>query len=201
MASAFSRRVLPALRSLRTASRRSLSTAAPHPAPSVGSDTPWIVGSAVVFGPIGAYVWYLKAGGGGSHGHDGGHGHDSGHAHAESHAESHTQAATPVADDEGTEAPVAEVQASVDDAASDDSPKNADAAESDSDTTTKFDSGAPGQDEEAEKGPVEQKEHPGEKKTGTFQSSSDSGPTDLGDARAAAVNDKQPKNVHNEASA
>ena len=49
----------------------------------------------------------------------------------------------------------------------------------------KWAEGAPGQTSEAETKP-DQKEKPGRSHTGTFQDSSDDGPTNLGDARKSA---------------
>ncbi|KAG8214500.1 hypothetical protein J3R82DRAFT_9556 [Butyriboletus roseoflavus] len=90
---------------------------------STPSETPWIIGSALVFGPLFLYLVSPSARKG-SHGN---HGHKSnpdehGDKHAQ-HVESH-QDVTPIADDEGTEVSGQEVKESMEKAFETDSPKD-----------------------------------------------------------------------------
>ncbi|GBE83044.1 hypothetical protein BKA93DRAFT_822505 [Sparassis latifolia] len=124
MASRLGRRLLslvvrPPIRASRGstgASRRLMSTAQ-HSEP--GSDKPWIIGSALFFGPLA--LWLLiptvkKA-------DDSSHGHNPSHGHVPS------KTLVPVKDDEGTEVAAAEVQTTMQDAFNTDSPKDAEVAE------------------------------------------------------------------------
>jgi len=92
------------------------------------SDRPWIIGSALVFGPLFLYLLSPSARKG-SHGHtDHGHKnhrdeHEDKHAqHVDSHREEDVK---PIADDEGTGVSGQEVQESMDKAFQADSPKDA----------------------------------------------------------------------------
>ncbi|KAL5501758.1 hypothetical protein ACEPAH_9018 [Sanghuangporus vaninii] len=90
-------------------------------------------------------------------------------------------------DDEGKEEDVSESQKIAFDT---NSPKDAQAHE---ETVARFDGGAPGQTEEADK--PEQKEKPAEtKRAGTFQDKPE-GPTNIGDARKEAKEHNAPKEV------
>ncbi|KAJ8468501.1 hypothetical protein ONZ51_g9604 [Trametes cubensis] len=199
---AFSRRLLSsALRApARPAGRRFASTSSGHGAKQ-SSDTPWMIGSALVFGPIAAYLLTSQGKDKGKHAADAHHG-KAAKAHAPSEelepakdeqpAEQSEQepasessdgklhGAPAMTDSEGTTASAEEINASM---------KQAFRAEEQDD---KFSQGAPGQTEEAETKP-DQKEKPGKSHTGTLQSDEDSGPTNLGDAREQAKSEKAPK--------
>jgi len=85
-----------------------------HPsAAKQSSDIPWMIGSALIFGP--ALAWCLSQSG------------NSNHAHHDAHSESKEQLS--VKDSEGTETPVAEVIESVDTAVAADSLKGPEASE------------------------------------------------------------------------
>jgi len=92
------------------------------------SDRPWIIGSALVFGPLFLYLVSPSARKS-SHGHTD-HGHKS---HRDEHGDKHVQhvdshreeEVKPIADDEGTEVSGQEVQESIEKAFQADSPKDA----------------------------------------------------------------------------
>ncbi|KAI0357502.1 hypothetical protein OH77DRAFT_1450959 [Trametes cingulata] len=92
-------------------------------------------------------------------------------------------------DSEGNTASAEEIDASMKQAFKANMPEDAQRAE---EKDSQFAEGAPGQTAEAETKP-DQKEHPGSSHTGTLQSDDDSGPTNMGDARAKATSKEAPK--------
>ncbi|KAH7927780.1 hypothetical protein BV22DRAFT_249174 [Leucogyrophana mollusca] len=200
-------RVLPVLRSsLRTSqrtstraafSRRTMSSGAPHS--SGGSDTPWMVGSALVFGPALLYLLSPSS-------------RKPAHAHIEKHdahrndanvKEPEAEEAPAMTDDEGTEASGAEIKESTDRAFSTDSPKDAQAAEE-----KEASEPAPSESSDA---PAEQGE-PSESEGSTQTKGADAistpspedkaqkeaegesnEPTNIGEAREQAVDEQPPK--------
>ncbi|EGN98463.1 hypothetical protein SERLA73DRAFT_183485 [Serpula lacrymans var. lacrymans S7.3] len=202
------RRVLSSSRPLRAPSARtsartvfsqrsmSSSTGGAHGS-SGGSDTPWMVGSGLLFGPA---LLYLLSPSARKSSHGDAHDHSS-HAHSEdaTHAtveeteqtedspkdaepavESQPAEDNSMTDDEGTKASGEEIQESVQNALNTDSPKDAQVAEeatsSDSEPApaASSDSAAEGEGEKNE-------------------------PTDIGQARAEAVTDTPPKKADPEA--
>ncbi|KAF7980017.1 hypothetical protein HWV62_40130 [Athelia sp. TMB] len=139
-----------------------------------GSDTTWIIGSAVVFIPTEQDA------------------HAHGHA-AEHHEEHALTEAEPVKDSDGTEASAEEISKSEKQAFDTDSPADAQAAE---EHHEKYANGAPGQTEESE---VDQDQEVGKGrsggKKGTFQKDEDEGPrpTDMSDARKLAKDEHPSK--------
>ncbi|PCH39910.1 hypothetical protein WOLCODRAFT_136555 [Wolfiporia cocos MD-104 SS10] len=119
----------------RVASRRSMASTAEHASASgsnpypIGSDRPWLVGSLLVFAPAAFYL--LSPSAKSSHGASHGASHD---AHAK-HDDK-----LPTEDDEGTEAPAEEVDASAKKAFDADAPKDAQAAEEGSEQQSMTDS-------------------------------------------------------------
>ncbi|KAI0074118.1 hypothetical protein K474DRAFT_1699891 [Panus rudis PR-1116 ss-1] len=101
----------------RSAGRRMMSSNA-HAEQGSKSDLAWQIGSAAIFGPAAIYLLMPQ-------------GKDKAHATASSHKSEHkksepeTSTAAPLKDDEGTEAPAHEVQASIQQAYNEDSPKDA----------------------------------------------------------------------------
>ncbi|KAI0667761.1 hypothetical protein C8Q78DRAFT_1082050 [Trametes maxima] len=207
----FSRRVVAhALRApraaVRPAGRRFASTRVEHAAKQ-SSDLPWIIGSALIFVPLGGYL--LTAGGKDK----GKHSADTHHAKAAAaHAPSEEQlpkaesapapaeepksedkpaeeapadgklhSETALTDSEGTTVPAEEVDASVKQASNADVPEDAQRAE---EHDAKFAEGAPGQTSEAETD-HEQKEKPSAR--------TDTAPTDIGEAREQATSKEAPK--------
>ncbi|KAI0373681.1 hypothetical protein BV20DRAFT_1118832 [Pilatotrama ljubarskyi] len=233
---AFSRRILA--QSLRARA------AAPRPAPAAGrrfassdvahgakqsSDMPWIIGSALVFGPLGVYLLTSSGKQKGHHAADVHHA-KAGKAHSPSEPliqegtlstsgetsapaeespkdefvqegpESQSQSASEsddgkvhgapaMTDSEGNTASAEEIDASMKQAFKANMPEDAMRAEAED---SKYAEGAPGQTAEAE-GKPDQEEHPGRPHTGTLQSDDDSGPTNMGDARAKATSKEAPK--------
>lgn len=125
----------------------------PHGA-SNGSDTPWIIGSALVFVPT---IIYLLSPSAQSNSHEAhsATGHDEPHAHEKSAPitpppPEPTKSEATIADAEGTEVPVEEVKASLALAITQDAPKEAAQAEAEAAESPKSDDGAPGQTSEAE---------------------------------------------------
>ncbi|TFY70966.1 hypothetical protein EVG20_g2050 [Dentipellis fragilis] len=200
MASRIARRLLS------TGSRVARQQAAPHPGAghyftpggSSGSDRLWQIGSAAIFLPTLAYL--LSPGSRAS-------AHDAHKAPAHSAPETPAKAEQPApaaaevtetkaeaevvtTDDEGTEVPAEEIKESNARAFATDAPQDASAAEV---AETKFDSGKPGQTSESETSHEQSEKPQPEPKTGTVQSSGETGPTDLGDAREASTSGKQPK--------
>ncbi|KAH9948869.1 hypothetical protein B0H21DRAFT_205986 [Amylocystis lapponica] len=179
--------------------RQRLMSTAEHGEAKQGSDTPWMIGSAVIFGP--AFIYLLSPS-------------SKKASHGSVHAHKPASAPPPVKDDEGTEVPAAgvedaqvseeqqpseespmtdadgekisgdEVKESMKQAFNEDSPQD---AQNEEEEDAKFNSGSPGQTSEAEINP-DQKERPSDKpRTGTLQSDEESGPTNLGDAREKAT--------------
>ncbi|TFK91859.1 hypothetical protein K466DRAFT_595724 [Polyporus arcularius HHB13444] len=227
MASRLARRVLahsvrPAARVSAPAGRRFASTSPSHAAKQ-SSDTPWIIGSALVFGPVMAYLLTPTAKSKAAHTaaskhQTAGHGavHDDGADASEptsnvdasekqaidadspkdAHAAEEGSAPTPddgnasgaseLTDSEGNTASADDVNASLNQASNADSPADAQREEAQED---KYASGAPGQTEESETD-HEQKEKP---TTRSNPGTSQSGPTDQGDARKAGVSKQAPK--------
>ncbi|KAH9851688.1 hypothetical protein C2E23DRAFT_886245 [Lenzites betulinus] len=191
----------------RPAGKRFASSSAEHGAKK-SSDTPWIIGSAAVFGPAAAYLLISSGKDKGKHNADAHHA-AAAKAHAPSEelikkdepkeapapeeehpAKDHKPAEdSAVADSEGNTASAEDVDASSKQAFKADVPEDAQRAEEHDD---KFADGAPGQTAEAETD-HEQKEKPGRSRSGTIQSEGDSGPTDLGDAREKATSKEAPK--------
>ncbi|KAG2749203.1 hypothetical protein P692DRAFT_20731796 [Suillus brevipes Sb2] len=99
-------------------SRRTMASAAPHASHSnYGSDTPWMIGSALIFGPTMLYLVSPSA-------RKTTHAHESQHSH--SHDEPQPAAETPaMKDDEGTEVSGEEIKQSMEQAFNADSPKDA----------------------------------------------------------------------------
>ncbi|KAI0330463.1 hypothetical protein GY45DRAFT_1323594 [Cubamyces sp. BRFM 1775] len=221
---AFSRRLLSsALRApARPAARRFASSNASHGAKQ-GSDTPWMIGSALVFGPIAAYLLTSQ-------------GKDKGKHSAEAHHAKAAKAHAPSEELIKDPAPKEEEPAPAEEPAKDEQPaeqsepasESADGklhgapAMTDSEGTTAsaeeinasmkqaFKANIPEDAQRAEEhddkfsqgapGQTEeaetkpdQKEKPGKPHTGTLQSDEDSGPTDLGDAREKAKSKEAPK--------
>ncbi|KAI0647817.1 hypothetical protein C8Q79DRAFT_1008220 [Trametes meyenii] len=208
----FSRRVVAqALRApraaVRPAGRRFASTSVEHGAKQ-SSDLPWIIGSALVFVPLGGYL--LTSGGKdkGKHSADAHHAKAAAaHAPSEEQLPKSESAPAPVeepkpeddkpaedapadgklhgetalTDSEGTTVPAEEVDASVKQASNADVPEDAQRAE---EQDAKFAEGAPGQTSEAETD-HEQKEKPSAR--------TDTAPTDLGEAREQATSKEAPK--------
>ncbi|KAJ8581410.1 hypothetical protein M405DRAFT_832556 [Rhizopogon salebrosus TDB-379] len=107
-------------------SRRTMASGAPHASHgSQGSDTPWMIGSALVFGPVLLYLLSPSARKA-SHSHASEHSHGAHRSDASHHAEPQPAAETPaVKDDEGTEVSGEEIKDSVEKALDADSPKDA----------------------------------------------------------------------------
>ncbi|OJT14701.1 hypothetical protein TRAPUB_8754 [Trametes pubescens] len=216
----FSRRLFASLRTpasaraaARPAGRRFASTSVEHGAKQ-SSDLPWMIGSALVFGPAAVYLLTSSGKEKGKHNADAHH-DKAAKAHAPSEelvkkeeapapaedteaskdeqpAEQSEAAPADdgaVTDDEGTTVSAKDVDASVKQASDSDSPADAQRAE---EHDAKFSQGAPGQTAEAET-EHEQKEKPGSSHSGTVQSEGDSGPTDLGDAREKSKSKQAPK--------
>ncbi|KAI0629741.1 hypothetical protein C8Q77DRAFT_1138165 [Trametes polyzona] len=223
---AFSRRVLAqslrapaaARAAARPAGRRFASSSVEHGAKQ-SSDTPWIIGSALVFGPAAVYILTSSGKEKGKHSADAHHA-KAAKAHApseeslkkdeapqeEAPAPAQDESAkdeqpveqaddgklhgsSGLTDSEGTTISAEEANASMKQAFKSNIPEDAQRAEEKDD---QFADGAPGQTSEAETKP-DQKEKPGRSHTGTLQSEDDSGPTDLGDAREKATSKEAPK--------
>ncbi|KAI0304461.1 hypothetical protein B0F90DRAFT_1258819 [Multifurca ochricompacta] len=173
-----------------------------HGAPK-SNDTPWIIGSALVFVPTIGYLLSPSA-------RPKPHKPHSATSHGETHvpAENTPKASSPqestknqdegtVSDDEGAEVPVEEVKASIAQAVTEDAPKEAAQVEVEVTESLKLDDGAPGQTSEAETS-HEQKEKPQDQpKKGTLQDDEDSEPrpTDLGKVREQSKEANAPKEV------
>jgi hypothetical protein len=118
-----------------------------HGASNSGSgDTPWKIGSALIFIPTIIYLLSPSARSD-SHKAHGAAGHD---AHAESTHKTPSKSEATITDDEGTEVTVEEVKESIAQAVTQDAPKEAAQAEADAAESSKSDDGAPGQTSEAE---------------------------------------------------
>lgn len=114
---------------------------------SNSGDTPWIIGSALVFVPTLVYLLSPSARSQ-SHNAHSAIGHDEPHAHAEGTPKTSpppepTKSEATIADAEGTEVPVEEVKASLIQAVTQDAPKEAAQAEADAAESSKSDDGAP----------------------------------------------------------
>ncbi|KAG0707068.1 hypothetical protein DFH29DRAFT_74929 [Suillus ampliporus] len=132
-----SRRALPFLRSAVRAShnvrsscavfsRRTMASTAPHaPHGNYGSDTPWMIGSALVFGPAMLYL-LSPSSRKTDHAHASEHSHSAHRSDASHHAEPEPAAETSaLKDDEGTEVSGEEIKKSMEQAFDADSPKDA----------------------------------------------------------------------------
>ncbi|KAI0826827.1 hypothetical protein BC628DRAFT_1372017 [Trametes gibbosa] len=205
----------------RPAARRFASTSVEHGAKQ-SSDTTWIIGSALVFGPAAVYLLTASGKDKGKH-HADAHHAAAAKAHAPSEElikkdepkeeapapeeeqpakdEKPAEESAPTSDDgklhgapaltdsEGNTASAEEVDASFKQAFKANIPEDAQRAEEHDD---KFADGAAGQTAESETD-HDQKEKPGRPHSGTVQNEGDSGPTDLGDARAKATSNQAPK--------
>ncbi|KZT67231.1 hypothetical protein DAEQUDRAFT_729263 [Daedalea quercina L-15889] len=199
----FAQAVRPSVRAAgRTASRRCMSSNG-HAAKS--SDTPWIIGSAVVFGP--AAVWLLlPQSDANKKAHDvafkqaNAGAHTVGESKKDDQPEPEPSGEDPkdaessddkqggdgsITDAEGETVSGKEVNESMQQSFNEDSPPDAQAAEEKKAKDDKWAEGAPGQTEEAEKKP-DQKEKPSEKKGGEA-------PSNLGDARETSKSGETPK--------
>ncbi|KAI0004558.1 hypothetical protein BJV74DRAFT_808124 [Russula compacta] len=189
-----------AYRQARTVAPRQFSSSA-HSA-SKSSDTPWIIGSALVFVPTVVYLFSPSARSKPHQAHSA-TGHGNPHAPAEN---TPTPAPLPVeptknedtiADAEGTEVPAEEVKASIVQAVTQDSPKEAAQAEAESAESAKSDDNAPGQASEAEtETNSEQVKKPHaepEKDRAQDDKDAQSRPTDLGEARKQTTQVSAPK--------
>lgn len=103
-----------------------MASAAPHASHSnYGSDTPWIIGSALVFGPMMLYLVSPSARKT-THAHESQHSHSAHRSDASHHVEPQLAAETPaMKDDEGTEVSGEEIKQSMEQAFDADSPKDA----------------------------------------------------------------------------
>ncbi|KAF9805165.1 hypothetical protein IEO21_09184 [Rhodonia placenta] len=187
-------------RTVNATGRRCMSTAE-HGAHPTGSDTPWMIGSALVFGPALIYLLYpssKKSSHTAAHTHGA---HDEHHEKQEPEApaeQEETQEEAPaseekqdsVTDADGETVSGEEVKESIQQAASNDLPPDAQAQE---EQDAKFSSGSPGMTSEAESKPDQKEEPQTQSHTGTLQSDEDSGPTNIGDARQAAASGEAPK--------
>lgn len=190
----------PALRRLayrqaRTVSPRQFSADA-HNA-SKSSDTTWIIGSALVFIPTIGYLLSPSARSKPHHAHSA-----SGHGQPRAPAENTppvppaepTKNEETIADAEGTEVPAEQVKASIIQAATQDSPREAAQAEAETAESTKNEDSAQGKAGEAETD-REQIEKPHAEPEGTAQDNKDPGPrpTDVGEAREQTKQAGAPK--------
>ncbi|KAA1469940.1 hypothetical protein DENSPDRAFT_835634 [Dentipellis sp. KUC8613] len=197
-----------------TGTRVARQQAAPHPGAvhhfkpggSSANDRLWQIGSAALFLPT---LAYLLSPGSRAPAHD---------AH---HAPAHSAPATPAkaeepapaaaevtetkaeaevvtTDDEGTKVPAEEIKESNARAFATGAPQDASAAEV---ADAKFDDGKPGQTSESESDHEQSEKPSSEPKTGTVQSSGETGPTDLADAREESTSGKQPKEAQESAAA
>ncbi|KAH9065456.1 hypothetical protein EDB87DRAFT_1679925 [Lactarius vividus] len=161
---------------------------------SDSSDTPWIIGSALVFVPTIIYLLSPSAQSS-SHKAHSTTGHNDPHAHEKSAPKTPptkpTKSEATFADAEGTEVPVEEVKASLAQAVTQDAPKEAAQAEAEAAESPKSDDGAPGQTSEAETN-HEQSEKP---HNGTPQGDEDAKqpPSDLGEAPEQSTQASTPK--------
>ncbi|KAH8082023.1 hypothetical protein BXZ70DRAFT_910850 [Cristinia sonorae] len=197
MASRLGRRALaqlarPNLRfNAQNASRRSMSSSA-HSTPK--SDKPWIIASALVFGPAAVYLLSPPAKA---------KAHDAHHASLPKHNPTpHTpipDTPLPVKDDEGTEVPAKEVEDSAKAAFNDDSPKDAQASEEGKSEQPEGESTPeePKPEEPAvpegadpETAETEQKEKP--------SAQTEESPNDLGEARERSKSGQAPKDAAND---
>ncbi|KAG2341064.1 hypothetical protein BDR05DRAFT_965933 [Suillus weaverae] len=107
-------------------SRRTMASAAPHASHSnYGSDTPWMIGSALVFGPAMLYLLSPSARKT-RHDHESTHSQSAHRSDASHHVEPQSAAETPtMKDDEGTEVSGEEIKQSLEQAFDTDSPKDA----------------------------------------------------------------------------
>ncbi|KAI9443176.1 hypothetical protein H4582DRAFT_2054246 [Lactarius indigo] len=160
---------------------------------SDSSDTPWIIGSALVFVPTIIYLLSPSAQSN-SHKAHSATGHDEPHAHAKSAPQTApppepTKSEATIADAEGTEVPVEEVKASLAQAVT--LLKEAAQAEADAAESPKSDDGAPGQTSEAET----DQEHSEKPHAGTLQGDEDANqrPPDLGEAPEQSTQASTPK--------
>ncbi|KAN0139833.1 hypothetical protein V8E53_002495 [Lactarius tabidus] len=146
--------------------RRQFSSHTDGASNSGSGDTPWKIGSALIFIPT---IVYLLSPSAQSNSHKA-HGAADHHAHAESTSKTppkvghiyeckpcvHVSMTLPfqseatITDDEGTEVTVEEVKESITQAVTQDAPKEAAQAEADAAESPKSDDGAPGQTSEAE---------------------------------------------------
>ncbi|KAI5121081.1 hypothetical protein M0805_008594 [Coniferiporia weirii] len=176
--------------------RRGMASDAHGSAAKASSDTPWLLASGTV--TVLGIAWILTP-------------PSKKHAHAAAKAamapiedsfpppEKPGKQAEPMTDDEGTEASAAEIGDSIDKAIDANAPKAAKAAEekveeatpeAEVEEPTRSDDDTPKEEAGDEKPEVKQK--PTER-SGTFQGEGESGPTDLGVARASAKNKNAPK--------
>ncbi|KAH9841782.1 uncharacterized protein C8Q71DRAFT_738796 [Rhodofomes roseus] len=191
----FAQAVRPSLRTTgRTAGRRCMSSSAEA---GKSSDMPWIIGSAITFGPLA--IWLISSGSTKkshdvalSHSNDGAYSvknedesapEPSGEE-AEDKPES-SESKDAITDSDGETVSGKEVNESMQQSFNEDSPPDAQAAEEKKAKDGKWAEGAPGQTSEAETKP-EQKEKPTEKKGGEA-------PSDLGDARKTSKGGEAPK--------
>ncbi|KAG1902030.1 uncharacterized protein F5891DRAFT_1027072 [Suillus fuscotomentosus] len=101
-------------------SRRTMASAGPHASHgNYGSDTPWMIGSALVFGPA---VLYLLSPSARKTAHESEHSHNAHRSDASDHVEPQPSA---MKDDEGTEVSGEEIKQSMKQAFDMDSPKDA----------------------------------------------------------------------------
>ncbi|THH00177.1 hypothetical protein EW026_g2309 [Hermanssonia centrifuga] len=194
MASRFSRTLFarvarPTLRASRgNMGKRMMSEVHGAHSPKASSDLPWIIGSALVFGPAALYLLTPSS-------------DKKAHETAE-HAlpkkkESSSESAPspdaadlPTKDDEGDELPASEVEASARHAFNEDSPK--DAQEHESGAVVKDDS-------EAAEEPKGEDEAAGESKSeADTEKSTEERPSDQGAARVQSVSGKDPKDAAKE---
>lgn len=103
-----------------------MASAAPHASHgNYGSDTPWMIGSALVFGPAVLYLVSPSARKT-THAHESQHSHSAHRSEASHHVEPQPAAETPaMKDDEGTEVSGEEIKQSMEQAFDADSPKDA----------------------------------------------------------------------------
>lgn len=102
-----------------------MASAAPHASHgNYGSDTPWMVGSALVFGPAVLYLLSPSARKT-SHAHEAEHSQSAHRGDTSHHVEPHTAATPTMKDDEGTEVSGEEIKQSMEQAFVADSPKDA----------------------------------------------------------------------------
>ncbi|KAG2122875.1 hypothetical protein BD769DRAFT_1473247 [Suillus cothurnatus] len=106
-------------------SRRTMASAAPHASHgNYGSDTPWMFGSALIFGPAILYLLSPSARKT-SHAHGAEHSHSAHRSDASHHVEPPAAETPAMKDDEGTEVSGEEIKQSMEQAFDADSPKDA----------------------------------------------------------------------------
>ncbi|KAI0044420.1 hypothetical protein FA95DRAFT_1574490 [Auriscalpium vulgare] len=177
---------------------RRLMSASAH-APKASTDTPWLIGSALVFIPTIGYLLSPAARDTPQKAHAAG-----GHGSPKVPAETVPHSSEPVTtDDEGTAVSASDVKSSISKAVNEDSPKEAASTEAaglpeaadTSSSSEKYHDGAPGQTADSE-GAHEQKEKPHEEpKLGTVQNEDDTSakPVSQGAPRELSKKGSSPK--------